>query len=396
MDIKAVLKRSKFVYAVNAAIKTACMKRGLKRLSDRYSKLCEGIDYRTDNMPSLVSEHLAKRNIFPQANEKLRILWVGTNWEQDNSGFLEALGKYGEVTNFINSKGKYGLEFCGERYNEALIERNGRCLLEQVFHLQKTHGKVDLVLGQMWANFLPVEVLKQLQNMGIITINISMDDRLPELWKSYNGRLLGSAGLADGLDLVLTSSPECCERYVYHGCPAIYWPMASDPDLFKPAKLKNIDVSFVGNNYGTRGAVVRKLQAAGIKVEAYGSGWPNGPVGPLEAADIFGRSKIIFGMGTIGYATDLYTLKLRDFDATMAGALYVTHRNPDLLQIFTEGEEIECYANNEEAIRKIEYYLKHSTLCEQIGHRAAVKTRKHHTWEKRIGTALKTVGLLDR
>lgn len=393
MNIKTMLKRNRFIYAINATIKAALMQKAQKRLSQRYSNLCKGIDYKPENIPRMVLARLAKRDLFPTPKEKLRIFWVGTNWEQDNSGFLQALERLGEVSHFINSTGKYGLESSGPYLDQETIERNGKCLLAQIDYVQNTQGKIDLLLGQMWARLLPVEVLIRIQHMGIVTVNISMDDRLPELWETHNGKLLGAAGLVDGIDLTLTTSPECCIRFIYHGCPALYWPLASDPDLFKPAMVKDIDVSFVGNNYGIRGEIVRRLQSSGINVQAYGSGWPNGPVGPLESANIFGRSKIILGIGTIGYSKNMFTLKLRDFDATMAGALYVTHRNPDLLRIFDEGSEIECYATANEAVEKITYYLERIDLAENIGRAAAVKARKYHTWETRIASALAAIGL---
>jgi len=231
--------------------------------------------------------------------------------------------------------------------------------------------------------------------MGAVTANVAMDDRLPDMWVKYKGRPMGAVGLGDGLDLTLNSSPECLVRYLIHDYPAIFWPMASDPDVFKPAEVKDIDVSFIGNKYGTRAKIVQKLEASGVKVDAYGGGWANGPVGPDKAADIFGRSKIILGVGTIAYNEDIYTLKLRDFDATMAGALYLTHRNPDLLAIFTEGEEIECYADENEAAEKAVYYLAHPERIEAIGKAAAKKARERHTWDIRIGEALEALGLLE-
>ena len=50
------------------------------------------------------------------------------------------------------------------------------------------------------------EVLLSIQSMGVPTLNISMDDRLPENWSTIDDIRLGSVGLADGFDLVLTTS----------------------------------------------------------------------------------------------------------------------------------------------------------------------------------------------
>jgi spore maturation protein CgeB len=182
-------------------------------------------------------------------------------------------------------------------------------------------------------------------------------------------------------------------RYEFHGSPALYWPLASDPDLFKPAAVRDIDVSFIGNKYGARGRIVSALQQAGIKVEAYGKGWPNGSATSSESAEIFGRSKIVLGIGTIGHSEDMVTLKLRDFDATMAGAMYITHRNPDLLEIFAEGVEIECYSSEKEAVRKIKHYLAHPEACARLGERAASKARGSHTWTQRLESVFSLLGV---
>ncbi len=70
----------------------------------------------------------------------------------------------------------------------------------------------------------------------------------------------------------------------------------------------------------------------------------------------------------------------------------MTHRNPDLLKIFTEGKEIECYSTEDEAISKISFYLKQPELREQIAASAASAARKFHMWEIRLGEAFAVAG----
>jgi hypothetical protein len=395
MKLRAVLKKNKFIYNLNAALKAAKTRRASLAVSRHYENIIrdQGIVYDPHKIPLLIKKRIGQRTALTgTGKEKIRIFWVGASKEQDYSGFMQGLQKFGAVVPFKNRHDLYGQEFTSQRYDPRIIENNSIQLINQVENCFKKGEPIDVLLGQMWANFISVKALQQVQKMGVITLNIAMDDRLPELWQTYHNTLLGSIGLADGLDLVLTSCPDCCIRYLAHDCPAIFWPMASDPDLFKPAEKKDIDVCFVGNNYGNRGDIIRQLQKNGIQVEAYGAGWSNGYIGPDKIADVFGRSKIILGIGTIAYNKDIYTLKLRDFDATMAGALYITHRNPDLLKIFTEGKEIECYLTEEEAILKILFYLKHQDLREQIAASAAVVARKYHTWELRLGEAFGAIG----
>jgi spore maturation protein CgeB len=398
MDIKRLLKKNRFIYDLNASIKAAKTRKVSKKLLRYYERKASElrISYDRSLVPQLVKERLAKRGIAVKnaPRGQLKIFWVGASKEQDYSGFIQGLESYGEVKQFVNRKGLYGQEFSSKVYDPAIVTANSVQLLNQVEAVFKEGKRIDVLIGQMWANFISMEALKQIQNMGVVTLNVSMDDRLPELWGTYDNTLLGSVGLADGLDLVLTSCPDCCVRYHIHDCPAIFWPMASNPELFKPAPKKDIDVCFVGNNYGNRGNIIRKLQASGIHVDAYGAGWPNGYIGPDKIAEVFGRAKIILGIGTIAYNRDIFTLKLRDFDAVMAGALYLTHRNPDLLDIFTEGKQIECYSSEDEAISKIFFYLKHPEMREQIAASAASAARKFHTWEIRLGEAFSVAGFL--
>lgn len=391
MDIKNFFKKNKYIYNLNAWLKARRTKNALNKLSNDYALKAarNKLVYDPKIIPQIVKNRITQRGIVLKPKSTLNIFWVGASKEQDYSGFMQGLEKFGKVISFHNRNGSYGQEFSKIIYDKTVIQNNSAALLEQINNAIKNEGKIDLLIGQMWANYLSVETLKEVQKLGIVTMNIAMDDRLPEHWETYKRIPLGSIGLADGLDLVLTSCPDCCIRYSLKGCPSIFWPMASDPDLFKPAKEKNIDVCFVGNNYGARGNIIRKLMKNGIKVEAYGSGWPNGYIGHQQIADVFGRSKIILGIGTIAYNKDIYTLKLRDFDATMAGALYLTHRNPDLLKLFSEGKEIEYYSNEAEAIQKIIFYLQQDELRKKIALAAAEKARNYHTWEIRIAEALK-------
>lgn len=388
-NIKQLLKKNKLIFNANAKYKAFKMKKDIVELEKKYSRIINDDIYNLSlnekKIQELVLNKLKSRigEIKKRKKGELRIFWVGTNYHQDNSGFLQALSDFGEVICFYNIKGEYGLEKPRTKYDKNVIENNSKCLINQIKNVSNSR-KIDILLGQMLANNISVNTLKEIQDMGIITVNIAMDDRLPNLWETYKGITMGSIGLSEGLDLVLNTSPECCVRYLYNGCAAIYWPLASNSKIFKPSKEKDIDVSFIGSKYGIREKIVKAIEKKGIKVSAYGPGWPNGPVSYEESAEIYGRSKIILGIGTIGYTTDIFTLKLRDFDATMSGAFYITHRNPDLTKIFKEGIDVEYYSDENEAAEKVNYYLKNEALREKIAHNGYQKALKHHNWQDRF------------
>lgn len=360
------------------------MKRDIIRLNDFYTRKGNDMSatYRRNSAIEQVRAKIALRGIEVRNHQMNtpNIFWVGTDYDQDYSGFIQSLSKYGLINTFINSGGKYGLKISKDRMDIDVIEENSKLIIEQIKNL----GNIDMLFGQMMAMYVSADALKHIQKMGIITINISMDDRLPALWKSKRGMMKGGGGLVDGLDLVLTTSKEACQRYMILGCPSIYWPLASDPNIFHPLGIRNIDVCFVGSRYGIRDKVIRALINSGIRVEAFGPGWQNGKISASDISTLFGKSKIVLGIGTVGHSTDVYTLKLRDFDATMSGALYVTHRNPDLIELFKEDEEIVCYKSIDEVVTKVHYYLNNDFRREQIAQAGMKKAITYHTWDKRF------------
>lgn len=352
-----------------------------------------GNPYTEEKALELARQRIQARGIEPSTkNEKrLRIFLFGANEAQDKTGFFQALQKISDLVVFKNQKGEYGPEHDAEPFKKIYIERNDAAFLKQLEAAHK-EAPIDILIGQMWAHRMSSSVLCKAQSLGIITLNIAMDDRLPWHWGYESGIRLGAIGLKDGVDLTLTTSPECCAWYWCENAPAVYFPLGSDPDLFLPSK-KTIDVCFVGSKYGIREQIVNTLIAAGIHVEAFGPGWPNGPIDSDQVAEVFNKSRIILGIGTVGYNNDLFTLKLRDFDAPMAGALYITHRTPELQQLFTEDEEIAFYEDERQAAEKIKKFLASPTLLEQMGSKARVKACQLYSWEKRLAAAFAHIGI---
>lgn len=385
LGIKGILRKNKIIYSLNAKIKAFLMVQKLEYLNKKYDRLVPHYSLTDQQVEDLFKEKIKPR--LKNKNDKFNVFWVGANHSQDYSGFAQALEKLTNFYFFKNVKNEYGLEFTSAFYDPNLVKRNSEALRSQIDSLNTSGVQIDLILGQMWANYISPDTLSKLRDEGHIVINISMDDRLPELWDRRGNYQLGAAGLAKSVDLTLTTSPECCKRFYYHGGLALFWPLASDPDIFHPDK-KKYDVSFVGNKYGIREKIITALTEAGIEVEAFGAGWKNGSIASDKVAEVFNSSKIILGIGTIGHCEDVYTLKLRDFDATMTGALYITHRNPDLLKIFDEDRDIVCYSTEKELVEKVKYYLKNPDLAEEAGNCAAKKARQHHTWNARLSHLL--------
>ena len=404
MNWKEYAKKSRILYWINAKLKSRELKQGLARLAREYDSGAAAKNFRYDPVEAVEEfkcrHHRYNPNFVPVSKGNLRVFWMGTTQSQDESGFVQALRRIGSVTVFHNIEGRYGIwtgdAMASKASTFAEIRRaNDEAMLTQIDQAHVAGG-IDVLLGQMWANLISKEALAKVQRMGIPIINIAMDDRLPDHWSARGGIRLGSVGLGRSLDMVLTTSSETCLWYGLEGCPALFWPLASDPALFAPADgaVRDIDVLFIGNRYGVRGKIVGYLEKRGVKVDCYGGGWPNGYVNAERMIDLSKRARIILGVGTVGHSPDVYTLKLRDFDALMTGALYVTHRNPDLCRLYRESEEIECYESPLEALEKIRYYLGHPDEREKIGKKGQQKAAIRDTWDERLGSTFRQLGLL--
>jgi spore maturation protein CgeB len=402
--IKNILQRNIIIFRLNAVVKSRLYKRDMLKISTYYSKKANDSSYFYSTKDA-ISEFRHRHSQYcpsfvPCEAGKLRVFWVGACKSQDESGFIQALQRLCIVTIFINCESEYGLWLGKENSKisstfSEIREANDTALLRQVEESNIRSG-IDVLIGQMWAHLISKDVLKKIQSMGIPVINISMDDRLPVHWQSKNKIRLGSVGLAPSTDMVLTTSPETCRWFGVEKTPAIYWHLASSPVFFGSTSesTRDIDVLFIGNKYGVRGEIIAYLEKRNINIRCFGLGWPEGQIDAQTMATMSKRAKIAIGIGTVGHCRDIYTLKLRDFDAPMSGALYLTHRNPDLCELYKEGEEIECYDNFEEAYRKIQFYLDTPVELKRIANNGQKRAVYDYCWEKHLQNTFQKLGLL--
>ncbi len=388
MSFKAILKRVAVARAVNAGVKCWQAKR-------EYNALCA--HYGTPSILSdpqaiarLTAERWNARRSIAAPDEKPTVIFVGTDYEQDRSGTIQALRASTNLHVFEHGPGQHGQRWpmvAGEL--DEVREHNAKVLRDMVDRI----GKVDAVIGQMWGFTMHWRTLADLRERGIAVVNIAMDDR--HAWrgrKMPDGTDGGTRGLAPYLTLGCTDAAETVSWYEAEGTRAIFFPEASDPDLFSPGDgTKRYDVSFVGASYGIRGKLVRALERAGVRVQAYGNGWPAGRIPTEDIPELFAHSRIVLGCGTIGHCEDFVALKLRDFDATMTGSMYITHENPDFAPLFESGRELGTFADVPDAIEKVRYFLAHHDEREQVGAAGRRRCVQEHTWAHRIGLLLASI-----
>jgi len=348
-----------------------------------------------DSIRSLVRARLARRGLAPVARPKgaLRLIYASNlgknNWEPYQ--IPKALARFGEV--FVFSADQQGFDpDRADWLNHRLAFENA--LLDFVEQHRRA-GPIDALITYYGGWHVSPEAIRTVGDRGIVTAGFSWDDRPSFRMGKAGGRWIGPAALAGANDINLTNSPSSIVKYLVEGGIGMFWPEAADPDHFSPREVPfKYDVSFVGACYGQRPAYVNYLRRHGVKVEAFGPGWPNGPMHEADMARLYSESRINLGFSGIGYSMEEVCLKGRDFEVPMCGAVYLTSHNPDLKRVYEIGREVVTYRDRRDCLEKVRELLADSSRCENIRRAARLRCEREHTWERRFEDLFDVMGIL--
>ncbi len=85
--------------------------------------------------------------------------------------------------------------------------------------------------------------------------------------------------------------------------------------------------------------------------------------------------------------------KMREFEATMSGACYLTQRTEETEDLFDTEKEIAVYSSPEELVEKTRELLGSPTRRAQMRVAAARRSNSDHTWQRRFETIFRELGL---
>ena len=268
-------------------------------------------------------------------------------------------------------------------------------LIRQV-NMWMAENKADVIFTYLSGELVEPETLRAIRNHGVPMINLALNDKEHFIGKIKNGHPWGARDICRYFDICWTSTEDALVKYCVEGALPLYLPEGANPDIHKPYDVeKSIDVSFVGQCYGNRAAVIDEIKRQGINVEAYGIGWSNGPLPTEEMVRMYSRSKINLGFGGVAGHENTFCLKGRDFEIPMSGGLYLTEDHPELTVAFHPGEEILTYSGIEDLLEKIKYYLDHPAEAEAVRKNGYKRALRDHTWEMRFEKIFSLIGLLQ-
>jgi spore maturation protein CgeB len=311
------------------------------------------------------------------------------NWE--NEALKPPLEKFGHVHHYDWFE-KFSHH--SKDWHKSLKAAMNRDLIRQV-NAWMAEEKADVIFAYLSEELVEPATLQAIRSHGVPLVNLALNDKEHFVGKVKNGRAYGVRDICHYFDLCWTSTEDSLVKYCVEGALPLYLTEGANPQIHKPYRLeKTIDVSFVGQCYGNRAAVIAELKKEGFAVKTYGAGWPSGPLTTEEMVKMYSRSKINLGFGGIAGHKDTFCLKGRDFEIPMSGGLYLTEDHPELPYAFRPGEEILTYSGIDDLISKIRYYLQHPDEAESIRKRGYERSLREHSWEMRFAKIFRLIGIL--
>lgn len=306
-------------------------------------------------------------------------------------------------------------------YSEKFLE-SVRSLLAE--------GSLDLIFTYFDnRNVLP-EILDEVRGFGMPTVNFFCN-AAHEFYKVEQ--------VAAHFDYCIVPEKVALEAYRSVGANPIHLQMAANPRFYKPIELPvQYPVSFIGTKYLNREAHLLRLFQAGIDVHTFGAHWPlykpslsdvkarqiprrvasllvwpfrmrwrqfkgrqlpiqnyHGPISDDEMIRVFNQSQIVLGLSDVIDSSGVIMrhIRLRDFEAPMCGAFYLTGYQEELGEYYEIGEEIVCYDTLDELADKALYYLAHENERRAIAQAGYQRALSEHTWENRFNQLFREIGL---
>lgn len=312
------------------------------------------------------------------------------NWE--NGALRPALSKFGRVHHYdwTESGDRREKKWDASRRTEIsrdLVEFVKRCEREGPLHFIFTYVSGEVVSP---------DTVRALSDFRVPTVNLALNDKEAFVGKIRGGLATGARDICRHFSLCWTSTRDALEKYCVEGALPVYLPEGANPEVHRPYDLqRTIDVAFVGQCYGNRPAVVEGLKKAGVRVEAFGPGWPSGPLSTEEMVKMYSRSRINLGFGGIAGHRDTYCLKGRDFEVPMSGGLYLTEHHEELGKFYEVGREIVTYAGIDDLVLKIRRLLAQPEEADSIRIAGRERALREHTWEMRFEKILRLTGRIE-
>lgn len=328
----------------------------------------------------------------PKSKGDLHILAIFHNYNWEGPSLAPSLAAFGDVR-YLDwrdptlAKGKQpGDGGWMEAMNEGLL---------RTVHAWAADRPFDVVFTYLSGGQVFPATLEKLRSLSAPMVNLALNDKETFVGRICNGHAVGTKDICCYFDLCWTSTMDALEKYVVEDAIPLYLPEGANPSIHRPYdEEKMYDVSFVGQCYGNRPEIIGRLRDAGVRVEVFGPGWPNGSLTMEEMVRTWSRSRINLGFGGVMGLKETYCLKGRDFEVPMSGGLYLTEHHAELIPFYDVGYEIVTYTGFDNLLEKIRWLLSDPDQAEIIRRTGRARALREHTWEMRFDRVFRIIGAL--
>lgn len=318
----------------------------------------------------------------------------------------------------------------------TLMQKHGQAWMNHRLLEVARKEKPDVMFSVLFSDEIaPASMRTLTDDVGIPTVNWFCDDH----WRFESYSRLW----APCFRWVVTTAHSAIPKYAemgYRNVIKSQW--ACNTFLYAPNDAPPVhDVTFVGQPYGNRRDIIDQLRKAGITVRVWGTGWDSGRVSQEEMIQIFNQSRINLNLttayGSTGVpatqptttppglirrllarikpvqATNASTsgagsmngasltadnhpdqIKGRNFEVPGCGGFLLTGYADHLEDYYKSGQEIVCFRSVNEMIDQIRYYLAHEDERRSIAKAGYERTRRDHTYERRLHEIFARIGLV--
>jgi spore maturation protein CgeB len=181
----------------------------------------------------------------------------------------------------------------------------------------------------------------------------------------------------------VTTMPDRHAYRLSQGLDSKLCQFAANHFLYRDRGLKrDIDVIFIGQNFGDRKIFIDFLLSNNIEVKTYGIGWGNLRVSQGEMIELLGRSKIALNFSSSEGNPHLKFIKGRIFEIPATGAMLLTEHCEHLENHFILGEEVEVFSDKVEMLSKIRSYLADEDRRKRVALGGMRKVLHRYTMEQ--------------
>jgi len=360
----------------------------------------KGLRYSASEVTKQILQRTLAKKLTPKPAGQLRIFtaYDSKGWVGDN--IQPTLAKLGTVIHFEldNPFAQQGNPYTWFRTQRQTM--NARLLQTLTEH--HTTQPIDVFFGYVSGLSLTPETIIAINNLGIATLNMSLDDMSGLANKMrVDGFDAGIASIAPYFDMSYTSTLAACEEYLLLDARPYYLSMGANPNVYRRLNLKrDIPIAFFGQRHGIRAALVNDLARKGLTVQTFGTGWQSDYLPIEKIIELINRTEIVLGHGHHASWGDSSTvrvtcLKGRDFEIPMCGALYLTTFDPELQLHFDIGKEIVCYRTVDDLYDTITYLLSNPDKMGAIREAGWQRAHAQHTWQHHFEEFFHVLGVLE-